>query len=318
MSERIEYIDNIKGIAILAVIMSHLFIKMSGGNCMLSFVTAWDVPLFFMASGFFTRSIAKSGFQELLIKKARTLLLPFVSFALISPFFLGWDTASDYWQQTGKGGLWFLPCLFVVFIALWGICRTASVSMFAKHDIITKLLFAVIVELFLLACHQLFPATWIGPSGIIPLALYWPYFFIGHCMGAYNFQIKDYVAALCGVIFFAWWGGDSYGVRYESFDQLARLCSVLFVWYVIKNNTSLKIKGISTIGKNTLCIYILHYFFKNGLGPWIEMRSDGNDFLEFLGALFFAFALSYLCIIIKRILSSSSWLSFILFGERIK
>lgn len=206
MSERIEYIDNIKGIAILAVIMSHLFIKMSGGNCMLSFVTAWDVPLFFMASGFFTQSIAKSRFQGLLIKKARTLLLPFVSFALISPFFLGWDTAGDYWLQTGKGGLWFLPCLFVMFIALWGICRTASMCN-AKHDKIAKMLLAVVLELFLLACHHLFPATWKGPSGIIPLALYWPYFFIGHCMGAYNFQIKDSIAAIFGLIFFAWWGG---------------------------------------------------------------------------------------------------------------
>ena len=80
-NSRIVWLDALKGIGILLVIVSH-------SNCQLPFVnffTAGYIQLFFIAAGFTYKSSFKPfGFVE---KKAKRLLLPYFTYGLLTLLF---------------------------------------------------------------------------------------------------------------------------------------------------------------------------------------------------------------------------------------
>lgn len=209
MNNRILYVDALKAVSMLAVIISHVFIRFENGNCMLSFITAWDLPIFFMASGFFTKNISQLRFKTLCIKKSITLLFPYISFVFISSFFRGLDTLSVYFMNDGKGGLWFLPVLFVMFLLLYMISKISNTN--SNYGNILSIIGGVLIAVIMLVLYLTMPTSWIGPSSILSFVVYWPYFFIGHVFAKINkyelMFVNERVASICALAFFAWWGG---------------------------------------------------------------------------------------------------------------
>lgn len=130
-AKRIEWLDIAKGIGILLVVAGHC-IPLSDPLCQLIFV--FHMPLFFLLSGY--TASAKDGFFTTVIKKAKTLLLPFAAFFLLG---LAATLALPSWRQglTADGlkqdllladpshvhnsSIWFLVCLFFVVLVFWGI-----------------------------------------------------------------------------------------------------------------------------------------------------------------------------------------------------
>ncbi len=137
-SKRIEWIDILKGFAIICVILGH---RKYGNNGLLStyFVSevySFHIPLFFFASGL-VFSIAKyDSFKNFLIKKIKTILVPMVFFSFIQILFnfayygvlLGSKNADygiNYFFNSLLGiilqirngkyeaTLWFFSCLFI-------------------------------------------------------------------------------------------------------------------------------------------------------------------------------------------------------------
>lgn len=91
---RISYIDQLKGIAILLVVLGHVI---GYNNCedsfLWRFIYSFHMPLFMFISGYvaqMTFRIERFGWNEtisFLIKKLRTLLLPMVTWGVVIPFF---------------------------------------------------------------------------------------------------------------------------------------------------------------------------------------------------------------------------------------
>lgn len=77
MGKRIEWIDTAKGIGLILVILGHLHIP---------FMTTWiylfHMPLFFFLSGL-VYSGGKYTWKQYLIKKAKSLLVPYVTYGFI-------------------------------------------------------------------------------------------------------------------------------------------------------------------------------------------------------------------------------------------
>ena len=119
MKQRIEYIDAIKGFTILCVILGHLCDRVTNGdhNMMLSFIYTWHMGLFFLASGLVVNN--KKAFKDFLFGKFKFILWPYLIFSFISPFFDSRYELSNYFLTQGKGGLWFLPCLFTMLLFLY-------------------------------------------------------------------------------------------------------------------------------------------------------------------------------------------------------
>ena len=90
---RISYIDQLKGIAILLVVLGHVI---GYNNCedsfLWRFIYSFHMPLFMFISGYvaqMTFRIERFGWNEtisFLIKKLRTLLLPMVTWGSCYPF----------------------------------------------------------------------------------------------------------------------------------------------------------------------------------------------------------------------------------------
>jgi acyltransferase len=79
-ARRVEWIDASKGIGIFLVIIGHTMID-SG---LRGEIYAFHMPLFFLISGFLFSIKKYSKFQEFLAAKAKSLLIPYLSFAFIS------------------------------------------------------------------------------------------------------------------------------------------------------------------------------------------------------------------------------------------
>ena len=120
---RIEQVDILKGIGIILVILGHV----THNKDLFSFIYAFHMPLFFIVSGMFLHD--KQGFIR---KQAKSLLIPYLSFGLLS--FVYWWLVESRFRELPAGEtigeqfinlffptgmqhcnvvLWFLPCLFL-------------------------------------------------------------------------------------------------------------------------------------------------------------------------------------------------------------
>ena len=126
MQKRTEWIDFLKGLGISLVVLGHNSIPPK----IFGWIYSFHMPLFFFISGFLF-SPKKYTFSEFLIRKTRTLLLPYLGFfvvayiywaVVIEKFWLGHTNliqpiydflyASAHLQGVFTP-LWFLPCLFL-------------------------------------------------------------------------------------------------------------------------------------------------------------------------------------------------------------
>lgn len=112
MTNRIEWLDIAKGIAIILMVLGHTSIPQPLSN----FIWAFHMPLFFIASGIAT-DFCKKGFCAFTLHRLRTLMLPFMIYSIIV-LGLYQITAEPRsitsWLQQGwlAYALWFIPVLF--------------------------------------------------------------------------------------------------------------------------------------------------------------------------------------------------------------
>lgn len=135
-SKRIEWIDVLKGVAIVCVMMGHFLYKQTGElpRSICAWIYSFHMPLFFVLSGL-TFSVEKyNGYIEFVIKKVKTLLIPLFSFSIIimifeylfygiicgnpdfGPTLMIERFIGIFYQGRGiryESYLWFLSCLFI-------------------------------------------------------------------------------------------------------------------------------------------------------------------------------------------------------------
>jgi len=112
MTQRLFYLDNLKGLLIILVVMGHVIqysVADYQHNEMFRFIYSFHMPLFFTISGFLTY---KENFDDrLLRRRAMQLLVPFVAWAIINSLWNG--SAFTKALLYPDNGLWFLYNLFV-------------------------------------------------------------------------------------------------------------------------------------------------------------------------------------------------------------
>lgn len=142
---RLSYIDSLRGFAMLLVVLQHYEFPYVG-----KYILSFHMPLFFAISGYLFRysGAGEKRFTELVKNKAMQLLIPYCGFELIfliisycmMPIFHNKITfypavisillCIDINKYSGIGTntgisprLWFLPCMFVSYIAMYGIYK---------------------------------------------------------------------------------------------------------------------------------------------------------------------------------------------------
>ena len=126
--------DIAKGIAIILVIAGHTY-PPTGNLC--KFIFLFHMPLFFLLAGyFFNFQKYENNFKLLLKSSAKRLLLPILIVMLL---FYDWADPTKHLSMLMYGcgkpqfdiepagyALWFLYCLFIVRILLWGLLKVIT------------------------------------------------------------------------------------------------------------------------------------------------------------------------------------------------
>lgn len=101
-STRDPHVDVMKGWVMLLIIVTHMETLELLGYGLVAYILTFALAVFFFLSGYLYRPVKGQGFGRYTAHKARTLLLPYVAFFLIS--FLWTNTIYAYYQNNALFG----------------------------------------------------------------------------------------------------------------------------------------------------------------------------------------------------------------------
>lgn len=189
INKRWDYNDLAKSLGMLAILWGH--IRLTGWSN--AFVYAWHIPLFFFLSGMVFDKSKYTDFKTFLIKKVKSLLVPYVIFSFLT--WIMWAVFSfvthahieSYWMplaQTfiaqGSGGfllhnvpLWFVTCLFMMEIVYYAIADWKRGWILAVTIILAAISYYMITYINVIDITLL-------PWNIEVVCLGLPFYVVGH------------------------------------------------------------------------------------------------------------------------------------------
>ena len=203
MTQRILYIDALKGLAILFVVMSHIYNFCFGYTGIIyDFITIVDLPLFFFISGYLLKENQRGGIG--IAKKLRTLFVPFLFANLFLLFLRGLKTQIASFDNA-YFGTWFLLVLFECFLIISfvkiALLKAKELKYYAYLE--TSVLVLLTIALYLLRNYLNGTNTLLADILCINLLVsYFPYFLFGYLfkkMKWERFLSQTTAKALAGV-----------------------------------------------------------------------------------------------------------------------
>lgn len=276
MKQRLEYIDALRGLAILLVVFMHVpqygFGQSVGGYYM-ELATLLAVPLFFFISGLFAQSSVTPPIISIrkIGKRIHSILLPTF---LIGGFYVLFNhiPVLDMLQDKFKAGYWFTITLFEYFVIVDVLRLMACKS---QRSFNALLIGASIV------CYGLSMPTAQRMYGDITIAqilglTQWKYFiffvlgmFVKHNSEMINSDKGGAAIVAAFLIVYAAnaIGDFQFGGLLYNINLLLKETSIVlmayYVFYTYRYQFSSQTrvgKWLSKIGTNTLEIYLMHYF----------------------------------------------------------
>lgn len=338
---RLVHFDVLKGIAILLVVLGHIFVYAGGPmydrSILLSLLNSIHMPLFMMLSGYFLArplDLSRDMVYRFWRSKVIRLLIPL----LFAPVLFDWmrygigvcpnrAIFQEYWFTSVLFAFTVLVYLlrFVAYrlnLHSWGLGIGViiwTIVVVYVADIILDLSIPIFIQLFLDKVAWLFP-----------------YIMLGYCLGAFNGVLRwvqrEDVGALAfgGYVALLW---SEYAML-EALTPPTRLLTFtgLIACYSLAYNGIYRRLGgelswlscsLAYLGRESLPIYLTHYFFVPAL-PWMK------DFLESITyrqqVFAWEFALGALGVVMTlvptllmiRIIKCNKYLTLLFYGEMIK
>lgn len=306
MKNRILWIDELKGFAIFLVIIGHVLISrfLPQFQPLHTAIYSFHMPLFMFLSGIFAykalEAVDNKCARRYLLRKTRQLLLPCISGGGLLCFFHHENYISQFLLK-GGAYYWYLLTLFE-FLTIFLLCYILNRKSF--------LLWALIPWIIIM----LLPANSMV-ANLVSQANFtftYPFFMYGYLFQKYRLingitiSGKECLSNVClltiliclhiFVVKADYWTCVSYGIAF---------CVINIIIYLYVRIVS-RIKSISIIGyfgKNSLGIYIVHYFFL-GFTPFGIMESYTQSFLSVIQYTFVILAISILILLLSLLACS--------------
>lgn len=283
--KRLEYIDAMRGIAILFIVFGHIQTYCYGiaSEHLSSFralTSLLQLPMFFFVSGFvFNPQKMLTGGVKTLFSKFRQLVVPALFFGVIYVFINNIDIIYCLTDKF-KCGYWFTLTLFefIVVQYLWE--YVAKKSNIYNNGNLYIILSIVIVSLFYVLSIPSVSEKIGNVSGIfgLPMFRYYMYFVVGRLIHMHldallqykylNFCVSFIVFGFLMLSVYNWcYNMDLVGSLFHANLIIFKLLALLSVFvFMYKKRTYLSTcsygsRIITFIGRRTLDIYLLHYFF---------------------------------------------------------
>ena len=234
------------------------------------FVFCYHVPLFFFVSGCMETFCKEDNFFKYLIKKIKSILIPFWVFAAMSGSVAiiyeecTWERVKGFIVEVLRGvvrntyiagGLWFLTCLFVMQILFFIIKKIRYKSV---------ILLAVVL-CYLASVHLIEPSPAAMPRMYynVDSALYYMiYYAIGYVVFPYILEVFDLDTkkkkAIFGMDWFAFLRGASWSNEIVS---ILSPCIMIYAFFVIARWIE-DIPVLADVGKNTLYLCGSEYMIR--------------------------------------------------------
>lgn len=318
MPNRILFFDVLKFVAICCVCIGHVCIMFQNGykSSLHQIIYSFHMPLFMMICGFFSINSYKISFGTFLKKKAIQLLLPTISFSLLTGvvcLFIS-DNGIGVLQSELIGGMWFLRVLFFCYVVVYCFKRTGLPD-WASFLISSTLFFVIPYGGFLRANYS--------------LVMFW----LGYFINKYYSIYESLQITIISTLFMVCFGiiGESPKIELMTivnnpyilpkyilsgfFDSVSIMG---IIYYVCKYFTTKATNYLGTIGKYTLGIYGIHSMFINILRQKFIINIDMLNIFNNVYCIIGGIILCYATYITVLILNKNKYCSLLLFGNMYK
>ena len=354
---RLGWLDALRGFTMLLVVTNHVALKSFGmqirWSAALQFFLLFRMPLFFFISGFLAYKASRvwnaRTLGELTLKKMRVQIIPTVVFFLLflamvptTPFLHNLDEAL---ASSMKAGYWFTIVLLYMLLTfyLFSYVESKLFRWYPTPPILILLLFIVSLCMFetcYLPRHFSWalgykgqPNEFLNYTSLVEMFRYFPFFLYGALMHRYweraqrlmdsrwFFPVVVILALLTTLEVIKW---HNLRLEWASLPHtlaMFLLLTMVFMFFrhysdFFSDKTALG-RGLQFIGRRTLDIYLLHYFFLPKLpmvGEFFRLNRH-NFILDTTAALAVALVVVAFCVITSQLLRVSPFLKKHLFGR---
>lgn len=328
-SVRDEYIDFLKGLAILLVVAGHSIVELRQLTPLFNFIYSFHIPLLFFLSGYIEEKTCekyKSSKFQMLLRRTKSLLIPYFIWTIL--FYLlrngthGFLAKDLFLRLCGydQDCLWFLAVtwgLKCLHTAFWHLStRLVSLAQAQTEHIMFPFISLGIIEL-----STILLALITGHPTLISMVTYAVPYFLG-VMLIRSSLVKTIVSRklvivfclICYVLLFPFFSFHNV----NSITQILRImlssCVIILLYNLRNVISSLKtLPLLNLFGRHSLEIYLLQTFFIDHL-KFVYQYTDSVILLSILGILS-AFIVCFLSIVLARAITLIPYASKLLFGK---
>ena len=346
-TKRIEYIDALRGLTMILVVFSHVDLFALGikGSFVNSVFISFRMPLFFFISGFIgfkLMSWDRNTYLAMNKNKLLHQLVPTLILGIIYTYVCIHSNLMTFIGTSAKLGYWFTIVMFEMYLILYtlNLCiYNSNFKIFEKRLVISLVLLSILSFCSWIIFSK-FPHKLVDAFSLSHLARYFPYFAFGIICSMnkdlfHRILENKYFTFVIIVLFCLGFYIKRFYLSASSNTILILLsfiitCLIGFAGLLIVYNTFRVYKDsfssdkkigrmLQYIGKRTLEIYLLHYFFLPTL-PWVgDMLSKYNNaVLELFIGLFISLIVIAVCLVVSNILRTNPILAKYLCGVKSK
>ena len=319
MKQYFQYVDRLKGFAMLCVVLGHLVCYTMYDNWQdsihdfnLAIVNLFHMPLFIFLSGFVVKT--PPDFKKL-IKKCYCFMIPFLFFGGVYSFVIN-STVEFFFINEFKNGYWYLMVLSIFYCLI-------SLQRFAKNRFL-EFIIPLVVFAFLVILNRNLPVHISKAASLGMCQTLYPFFMLGYFARRFNgvewLLRRNWlftIALLSSIPLFVLFHTG----KLTHFIQILviLILIVLLVLFRKRENSSSSVeKVLALIGKNSLDVYVFQYFFfiiLNLRGAALWFKSTENFLFESFFLVFIALVVSILCIYVGRLLKQSVFINKFVYGS---
>lgn len=332
MTERLGYIDSLKGLAMTLVVAGHIIVFCGLGydNIYVDNIVMINMPLFLFLNGFVVREWPVNGLYQYLAKKFYQIIIPFLSWGCIITLYRHSSYTNflfDFW----KFGYWYLLVLFEFYLIYGGLSLAYQVvNKIIKNENLKNInmIFLMIFGYFVIrVCVRFLPSDILSLTSYFQILEYYPFFFLGVLVKAFSLQsafernsstVMTILLISTPLAYFAWAETDN---RYALLSLRVLgifLLLMLGILFYHNNKNTERFKLFRTIGKHSLAIYMIQFYLfgvLNFRNLYEFLDKSGNGLVIFVFTTLCSILLCYLCIAGEYLICTSRLLSMTLLGK---
>ncbi len=338
-TKRLKYIDGMKGFAILFVVFYHLIwvsVK-DRDSSLIPLFSSLCMQLFFFISGYVSyrgllKMVTGKDVFENILRKARFLLVP----SILMFIFFVWYYKQNYVDSIlyeFKSGYWFTYVLFFIFLLHY--MMVALMRKFKGGEGIRTILIWIILSILAYRFNAFPYRIWEG-FRVLSLSFilkYYVFFMLGYLFYKYeesSQRIMNHEIVRCGILLLSLIPvvhpiENQLFIFFVSLSQIAIVFNLFQTWEG-KSGDSWVLNQLALLGKHSMGIYFIHYYFIFGLPGLHEfiasqdtlsvVRGPGcKSIIEILCLFPIAIALAYWSICIRKLFDYSPRISELFFGS---